>query len=35
MTDATIPLCRPGGWVTLWRRLAACGNLNRRGVLSI
>jgi hypothetical protein len=25
-----LPLCRPAGWVALWRRLAQCGTLNRR-----
>jgi len=24
------PLCRPGGWVALWRRLAMVGALNAR-----
>lgn len=34
MRDAThtLPLCRPAGWVALWRRLAALANLNRRSV---
>ncbi len=26
------PLCRPFGWVALWRRLAMTGNLNLKGV---
>jgi len=26
----SLPLCRPAGWVALWRRLAQCANLNRR-----
>ena len=26
------PLCRPGGWVALWRRLAMVGALNARGL---
>jgi hypothetical protein len=36
MTDATasLPLCRPAGWITLWRRLAACGTLNRKALPS-
>ncbi len=25
------PLCRPGGWLALWRRLAACASLNMEG----
>jgi hypothetical protein len=25
-----LPLCRPFGWVALWRRLAQCGTLNKR-----
>ncbi len=25
------PLCRPGGWVVLWKRLAMMGKLNARG----
>ncbi len=25
-----LPLCRPAGWVALWRRLAMVGALNAR-----
>ncbi len=32
MSTARLPLCRPAGWITLWRRLAACGTRNQRGV---
>lgn len=28
-----LPLCRPAGWVALWRRLAQCANLNRGAIL--
>ncbi len=28
------PLCRPAGWIALWRRIALTGNLNRRCALS-
>jgi hypothetical protein len=28
-----IPLCRPAGWIALWRRLAAFGTLNHRSLL--
>ncbi|EEB69658.1 hypothetical protein RR11_415 [Ruegeria sp. R11] len=28
-----VPLCRPAGWVALWRRLAQCGTLNTRKAL--
>lgn len=24
----SLPLCRPAGWVALWRRLAKCAALN-------
>lgn len=24
------PLCRPAGWIALWRRLAQCGQLDQR-----
>jgi hypothetical protein len=25
-----MPLCRPSGWVSLWKRLAMVGKLNAR-----
>ncbi len=29
-SEARSPLCRPAGWICLWRRLGNCSVLNRR-----
>ncbi|MEY3960746.1 MAG: hypothetical protein RIR14_1400 [Pseudomonadota bacterium] len=31
MNAASLPLCRPAGWVALWRRLGNLSVLNRLG----
>ncbi len=30
MSTAALALCRPSGWVALWRRLSMCASLNTR-----
>lgn len=33
MTRALPPVCRPSGWVALWRRMGNLSILNRKGPL--
>ncbi len=29
-TVASLPLCRPAGWIAQWRKIAMCAALNGR-----